>query len=154
MTLDYLLPFTAGNAALGVFAFVYVNSTDFYTFLGFNQGPYKNYSWAGLGYTAFWMFIIFLDYACAEEIIKEEDPDDWCSWKRLSVWFKPTGNYEMPALDASTYCDPLKDMSWEDLQFYHNLKEAARISGWTASKWNNKINGDRSYFYYLNPKRE
>ena len=44
MTLDYVLPFTAGNAALGVFTFVLANmfSTNFETFVGFNQGAYTN----------------------------------------------------------------------------------------------------------------
>ena len=137
MIIDYLFPFTAGNAVLGVGAFVLANmfSQNFESYLGFNQGPYKNESWGALGYSAFWMVIIILDYGCAEEILKKENLDDWCSWKRLSNFFKPSGNYVMPDLDASTYCKPLGDMDWETVQFNHNLKDAARMSGWTAATW-------------------
>ena len=36
-------------------------------------------------------------------------------------------------------------MSWEDLQFYHNLKDAAALSGWTASTWRKKSNPIKQY---------
>ena len=72
MILDYLLPFTAGNAALGVFIWgaVYLNSCGFAICF-----PTAETS-VGTLYTLFWLIIIDIDYNCAKEVLLPQQEAD------------------------------------------------------------------------------
>ena len=96
-------------------------------------------------YSAFWLIVIAVDYNCSVEVLAGAPEDAWCNTKRLSSWFKSSGNYTMPTLTADTFCRPLKAMTWGELQYYHNLKDAAALSGWTEETWKTYSNEIREY---------